>query len=176
VIGCGLAHAAAHLSRLEILPLEGASGTLRCSLYWGRRRGKGAVRFSVPALRDQCPTYEDPAFTGRFDGGQEIATGVRLDHVTARAGAEGSLGHSDRIVLAHEHNSRFRGKLANSVSSFKTTDSRETDVQQDNVGMQVARFLDGFFSVSRFGHDLKVWIGAKHRSNAAPGHFVIIYD
>jgi len=101
---------------------------------------------------------------GGIDGGQQIAAGVRLHHVTATAHPERVFCHPDGVVLAHEDDARLRGNFANPARRFYSADSGQADIQQDDVGMHLPRFLDGFFSVDSLANDLNIRTAVYNRS------------
>jgi len=81
---------------------------------------------------------------------------MRLDHIASRAEAESFCRHVLRAVFGHEQDLGRRGNCADAAGGFESVQSRQTNVQQDQVWAQCCRFLDSRHPVRHLGDDLEL--------------------
>ncbi len=62
----------------------------------------------------------------------------------------------------------------NALCRFDTADSRQTDIEKDNIRVQFADRLYGIFPGTQLAHDVDSWIIQKDRSETAPRDFMVI--
>jgi hypothetical protein len=108
------------------------------------------------------------------DSHQQIATGVRLDHIAMRPDTQGVFCCLDRIVLADKYDSRIRRNHAYLACGLDAADAREANVQENDSGMKFFGFFDGFFPVSRLAYDIKTGLAGKDGSNTPARYFMIV--
>jgi hypothetical protein len=126
----------------------------------------------------QGATYKRPAFVSRFDSGKQVQSRVRLDNISVGASPQGVFCEGDGYVLAHENDSRLRRRASNAWSNLNPADIRKADIQQNNIGLQLFNFLQGFLSLGRFAHHFDIRIRPQNGAKGPPGYLVVIdeYD
>jgi hypothetical protein len=108
------------------------------------------------------------------DGGQQFASGLRLDDIGKCAQAESFLHHSGRRLLAQERYFGVGGELAYLPSGFESIELWKTDVEHNQIRLQFFSFLNRFQTIWHFADHLYSWQFLKYRRDKTPKRFEIV--
>ena len=109
-----------------------------------------------------------------FHGNYQLLSGVDLNHVTPCAEVEGFSHDISRGFLSEENNSCIRSKFADSASGIDSVQPGQTDIEQNQVGLQSLGLTDGFQPVRHLTDDPQICLLAEHRGDKPPNGFIII--
>ena len=80
----------------------------------------------------------------------QVAAGVRLQHIPARSGVEHFADQRIRLVLRQNENFRARIVLDHLARRFQAVQRRHADIEYGYVGLHFARLFDRFAPVAGF--------------------------
>jgi len=98
-----------------------------------------------------------------FHRSAQLASGLYFDNVALYAQAKGFLDHLSRRFLSQEEDFRFQTTFANFSGGFDSVQTWESDVQQNQIRLQLHRLLNRFPSVRDFADDLYVGLACQGR-------------
>jgi hypothetical protein len=91
----------------------------------------------------------------RFHGGNQFVAGIRLQNVTMSARGESRLRYLGIEHLTHEEYFGIGSDLANVSSGSNSIQLGESDVQQNQIRLQIVRFQNRFNTVACNSDNLK---------------------
>jgi hypothetical protein len=106
--------------------------------------------------------------------GKQIATGVAFAKKTVRAQTPCFLGNLAMGVDGDNQNLDGRVICKDFAAGIKTADVRHADIQQDQVGLALARFLNDIVAVDGFAADFQIRTVRDQAAQAAADPLVVI--
>jgi len=129
-----------------------------------------------PALRENPLTDELFAIMHRADSVQQLCSSIDFCNIPVPAHLQRIFYHLQRIVLAQEDNPRFWRNSAYAPGSLNATDSRQTDVQEDQIWLKLFSFLDRLLAIRSLANYIQDGVLGKQRANGSSDHRVVIDD
>jgi hypothetical protein len=109
-----------------------------------------------------------------FDRSHQIAIGIGLHDVSARAGFHDVMDELIREMQRQDDNFRFRKLLADPANGFQTIELRHTYIHNDDIGFVLLSKRHGFAAIFRLGTNFPARLGRQQLLQTPPNDVVIV--
>src|SRR5438876_9766603 len=103
-----------------------------------------------------------------FYSGQQLPCGVRFDDIAASAGSQSFFYDVPRAIFAQEQNFGLGGQLSDTACGLDSIQRRKTNIEQDEIGLQLSGFLDRLQTVGCSSDNSQARLFLKHRTDKTP--------
>ena len=117
---------------------------------------------------------ESLAGAERVNSGDEITHRVALQHVTKGARIEHLLNHLRRVMHRKYQNLSTAAAVDDLAGRVESVEPGHADVQQRDVRVEQANFLDGFLSVTGFADHRPAKLRLEKITQTEPNNFVVV--
>ena len=149
--------------------------------FFGKKRHfvtRAAAVGTVGAVQERgaAEPGTDKAFAGHdsVHCDRQLAAGVGLQDVAAGAGGERGFGDFPGAMLADEQNPGSGVGFDDAAGGVDAADPGESDVEQNQIQIKVARLPDRFQPIRGIGRHLPIGMGVEHRTEIPAPRFVIV--
>jgi len=110
------------------------------------------------------------------DGGKKDAVGFVFENIAAGTGFDDLLNEFVGFMHGENENLGVGKRLVDAASSVDTVQQRHADIENQDVGLELDCFLDGFASIGGFGADFPTLAGFDQGAEAGANNSMIIRD
>ena len=117
---------------------------------------------------------ESLAGAQRVNSGNQVAHGVAFQHIAEGAGVEHLLNHLRRVMHGKNQDLGAAATFHDLARRVKSIESRHADIQQGNVGIEQANFLDRVLAIPGFSDDGPAKLRLEKIAQTEPYNFVVV--
>src|SRR5579864_9756913 len=103
-----------------------------------------------------------------FHSREQVAGGIRLYDIAERACAQGFLYNVRRAIFTYEEDFRVGRNASDSSCGFDSIQARESNIQQNQICLELPRLLNRFRTIRHFTDDLIIRPSVQGRNEVTP--------